>query len=98
MNKQEKEKTGQDPAVHEYRFDYTLGLDRVKGEKHYVARRAKEALKNFRHTCRRRRLRPHHLVLWRWNTVRNSWEKMGRFLRNGFRGKFRLEKRRRAKR
>ena len=69
-------KTKGSNELFEFKFEYHLGGDQSEGEKFYLAHTLREAVKDFRHTCRKRHLRPHHLHVSRWDRWRGEWNRL----------------------
>ncbi|MBG29554.1 MAG: hypothetical protein CMI31_06080 [Opitutae bacterium] len=63
----------------EYMFEYHLDNDLGAAEKFYVAHTTREALRAFKHTCRKNHLHAHGLKISRWNRWRGEWEKLKDF-------------------
>jgi hypothetical protein len=63
----------------EYMFEFHLDDDLGVAEKFYVAHTPREALRAFKHTCRKNHLHAHGLRISRWNRWRGEWEKLKDF-------------------
>ena len=69
-------KTQEPDELFEYKFEYHLSEDQSVGEKFYLAQTLREAVKDFRHTCRKRDLHPHRLHISRWNRWKKEWNRL----------------------
>ncbi|MFP6887927.1 MAG: hypothetical protein VB997_10205 [Opitutales bacterium] len=69
-------KTKDSEELLEFKFEYQLNEDQSNGEKFYLAHNLREAVKDFRHTCRKRHLHPHHLHVSRWDRWNTEWNRL----------------------
>jgi hypothetical protein len=76
MGQNTMKKTKDSEELLEFKFEYHLDEDHEVGEKFYLAYNLREAVKDFRHTCRKRHLNPHHLHVSRWDRWKEEWNRL----------------------